>query len=201
MTCGSGCCGPPAVASFERQPPSQTPVEEDEDSCCGGVTSTGDKDPDLPGLAGPVRDELAERDSWPRLTVSTPCQDACCGGPTEEAQDSAGHEVKDAVLDNDCCASVSTEPGCNNGCCSTPELPRCCEGKTTPCCDQSCLDRLALRECENHELALSASHGKLTKRRQAPGALLMSSIRRPDRSLRNLRLRPRRGRQTMRQPR
>ncbi|KAJ3853418.1 copper-translocating P-type ATPase [Lentinula lateritia] len=33
----------------------------------------------------------------------------------------------------------------------------CCEGKLSPCCDESCLDRLALRECENEENDTSSS--------------------------------------------
>ncbi|KAK4031865.1 E1-E2 ATPase-domain-containing protein [Parachaetomium inaequale] len=116
------------------------------------------------GCCGPPAAASSER------TAHTPApiqedEDACCGGPSEEPQDGARCEVKDAGLDDDCCAPNPTEPGCNKGCCSTPEPPRlddipsCCEGKTAPCCDQSCLDRLALRDCDNHEPALAASHG------------------------------------------
>ncbi|KAJ4495354.1 E1-E2 ATPase-domain-containing protein [Lentinula lateritia] len=41
----------------------------------------------------------------------------------------------------------------------------CCEGKLSPCCDESCLDRLALRECENEERCndTSSSHGLASK--------------------------------------
>lgn len=43
---------------------------------------------------------------------------------------------------------------CTDGCCAEsaladekPEQPPCCTGKPSPCCDTSCLDRLAAREC------------------------------------------------------
>ncbi|OHF03843.1 copper-translocating P-type ATPase [Colletotrichum orchidophilum] len=43
----------------------------------------------------------------------------------------------------------------SKGCCSSSPAPdvheeealRCCEGKKAPCCDSTCIDRLALREC------------------------------------------------------
>ncbi|MBE3042636.1 hypothetical protein IMZ48_08675 [Candidatus Bathyarchaeota archaeon] len=45
---------------------------------------------------------------------------------------------------------------CNEGCClepgppktEDPDNPSCCEAKTSPCCDEACLDRIALRECD-----------------------------------------------------
>ncbi|KAK4136471.1 copper-translocating P-t [Trichocladium antarcticum] len=144
MACGSGCCGPPAAASSEQTPPTPAPVQEDEAGCCDEGGSMADKDPRQSELAGAARDELA---------VSTPRQDACCGGPNKEPQDGAGCEVKDAICDDD---DDGTEPGCNSKGCPAPEparpddtrAPSCCEGKTAPCCDQSCLDRLALRGCD-----------------------------------------------------
>lgn len=35
------------------------------------------------------------------------------------------------------------------------DAPDCCRGKVRPCCDTSCLDRLAMREC-----AMSAPHNQ-----------------------------------------
>lgn len=53
-------------------------------------------------------------------------------------------------------APESAGADCNKGCCSDPsppkvedpENPSCCEGKASPCCDVSCIDRIALRECD-----------------------------------------------------
>lgn len=40
------------------------------------------------------------------------------------------------------------------------QLLSCCDGKTGSCCDQSCLDRIALRECKSHNVE-SISQGEL----------------------------------------
>ncbi|KAK2692805.1 hypothetical protein QWA68_009881 [Fusarium oxysporum] len=87
------------------------------------------------------------------VTAETPppsdigsCKDACCDG------DDAATEVKDEEPVNkepadDCCASGSCEEP------NKDDAPECCRGKTSPCCNASCIDRIAIRECE-----LSASH-------------------------------------------
>ncbi|KAK4149377.1 E1-E2 ATPase-domain-containing protein [Chaetomidium leptoderma] len=136
MACGSGCCGKSAPAPPEHcnDNPPPAPLQDDRDSCCDNANLMADKDPDQPGLTGAVRDESTE--------------------------------------DDDCCAPKPAASGCKKGCCSAPKPPprpddtpvsTCCEGKAAPCCDQSCLDRLALRECENYEPGLvshnsTASH-------------------------------------------
>ena len=53
--------------------------------------------------------------------MDTTCQDACCDRSTD---DMAG-ELKLRPL----------------------EAPSCCKSKPFPCCDSSCIDRIALREC------------------------------------------------------
>ncbi|POR36622.1 P-type cation-transporting ATPase [Tolypocladium paradoxum] len=78
------------------------------------------------------------------------CQDRCC-------------DPELAIINRtnapDCGTSVSSTETCAKACCGSlpPEalaakdntqVPDCCEGKLSPCCDDSCLDRLALRECE-----------------------------------------------------
>ncbi|KAK4233839.1 E1-E2 ATPase-domain-containing protein [Achaetomium macrosporum] len=57
---------------------------------------------------------------------------------------------------DECCA-VKTQDGCDGGNglgnpsmeTEKPEAPPCCEDKASPCCDATCLDRLALRACED----------------------------------------------------
>ncbi|SPQ19237.1 01aa111b-11b9-4dad-8335-2b0e810ac5af [Thermothielavioides terrestris] len=103
-------------------------MQDDRDSCCSNPNPIADKNPDQLGLAGAARNR-----------------------PTEE---------------DDCCDPKHATPGCGKGCCSAPTPPRpddtpvpsCCEGKAAPCCDESCLDRLALRECEKYGPGLTA-HG------------------------------------------
>lgn len=70
-------------------------------------------------------------------------------------------------MGSDCCApppAVTPQPGVYRDLCCVDsdnttlaanndlyndkgDAPDCCAGKTSPCCDTSCLDRLAVREC------------------------------------------------------
>ncbi|KAF5541665.1 Cu2+-exporting ATPase [Fusarium napiforme] len=87
------------------------------------------------------------------VTVETPppsdigsCKDACCDGGdarTEVKEEEPANKERD----DDCCASGSCEEP------NKDDAPECCRGKTSPCCNASCIDRIAIRECE-----LSASH-------------------------------------------
>lgn len=49
-----------------------------------------------------------------------------------------------ASVSNDCCSSGKCE---DTETVSNPDTPDCCRGKQSPCCNESCLDRLAMREC------------------------------------------------------
>jgi hypothetical protein len=104
--------------------------------------------------------ETAMQDDCCKLPeASACCQGDCCGVLTEKPQSDVDSGTNDIVADDDSCAPKSAEPGCDKNCCSSPEPPRagdtlipsCCKGKASPCCDVSCLDRLALRECENED--------------------------------------------------
>ncbi|KAJ4270195.1 hypothetical protein NW762_001871 [Fusarium torreyae] len=72
------------------------------------------------------------------------CKDSCCdeddAATNPEDEGPANKEETD-----DCCASGSCEDSKDN---DGDDAPECCRGKSTPCCNVSCLDRLAVRECE-----------------------------------------------------
>ncbi|KAL7920986.1 p-type copper atpase [Trichoderma austrokoningii] len=68
--------------------------------------------------------------------------DDCAGALDSKSADQA--ERPQATLD-DCCSSGKCEDDKTQ---LDTEKPDCCRGKVTPCCDTSCLDRLATRECE-----------------------------------------------------
>lgn len=78
---------------------------------------------------------------------TTICQSSCCGGndPDETLDTTAtgqGERTYEEAVD--CCSSGNctddkTEHDAN--------APDCCRGKVGPCCDTSCLERLAMREC------------------------------------------------------
>ncbi|KAF2179098.1 copper-translocating P-type ATPase [Zopfia rhizophila CBS 207.26] len=176
MACGSGCCGPP-------KSPVQSPIQDDNDSCCAEANSTIDiasKDtcsnktpvPSEQAMEGDCCDsktEMKDDCCKPSGIVSTGCQNGCCSTSSKETQRSVGCEKKDDKCDDDCCAPNSTDDDCKNSCCSALESsqvedsnrPSCCKGKPFPCCDELCLDRLALRECENEILV--AQHDEASK--------------------------------------
>ncbi|KAL7909975.1 E1-E2 ATPase domain-containing protein [Trichoderma velutinum] len=148
MACGSGCCEPPSEAPPEEDRCSTQLPEQDDPCCIDDVHDTS-----LENL------EIADTECNKRIqSDDKPCQDTCCGESVEEQQTDKTCENKAQEIDlkDDCCAPQISQSSCSKGCCSKgdkpcPDLmkaPPCCEGKVSPCCDQTCLDRLALRECE-----------------------------------------------------
>ncbi|KAJ5652736.1 hypothetical protein N7507_010162 [Penicillium longicatenatum] len=75
------------------------------------------------------------------------CQDSCCDSDDAKPLDTTASGLKEPTPEkpDDCCS-----PGkCADSKAENPtDAPACCRGKVSPCCDTSCLDRLALRECE-----------------------------------------------------
>ncbi|CEL11725.1 hypothetical protein ASPCAL14822 [Aspergillus calidoustus] len=74
------------------------------------------------------------------------CQDTCCDSDGAEPLNTTAPGQGEPTLEN-------LDDGCPAGELMDNELndtntPDCCRGKADPCCDTSCLDRLALRECE-----------------------------------------------------
>lgn len=95
----------------------------------------------------------------------------CCNDQSAEAVDRIDLHPRDASLrpcrGEDTCPTQPTLRRSNESldspcadCCSSPrqpslpltpddtDRPDCCRGKSSPCCDDACLDRLALRECD-----------------------------------------------------
>ncbi|KAF4339427.1 Cu2+-exporting ATPase [Fusarium beomiforme] len=69
------------------------------------------------------------------------CKDSCCDEgdvATEVKDDKPLNEDQEDV----CCASGTCEEK------NKDDTPDCCRGKASPCCNTSCIDRLAMRECE-----------------------------------------------------
>ncbi|KAF2652371.1 heavy metal translocatin [Lophiostoma macrostomum CBS 122681] len=86
---------------------------------------------------------------------------------TVAAEDDKGYGVaKDGIEMNQCC-SPGKEQSKQDACCSAQEestglptsqdAPDCCKGKPSPCCDSTCIDRLALRECQSGKASPSSS--------------------------------------------
>ncbi|KAK4093052.1 hypothetical protein Purlil1_2209 [Purpureocillium lilacinum] len=87
------------------------------------------------------------------------CTEGCCDKPPANTQttDALAH------LTN---ASIGEKQAFTDGCCDSQPVDTkvndstdCCRGKSSPCCDESCLDRLALRECDSKACDASSCDG------------------------------------------
>ncbi|KXL45213.1 hypothetical protein M433DRAFT_58219 [Acidomyces richmondensis BFW] len=86
------------------------------------------------------------------------CQNSCCD--SDDAEHTPAPGQKTPTPENpDCC--------CTPGKCADnitenhTDAPDCCRGKVSPCCDTSCLDRLAMRECELSAMAAPGLNSQL----------------------------------------
>lgn len=153
MACSSGCCGTPTVPEqatsstgnrgSANSPPDidsdhQSIKTEREDSCC---SDCGDDAGSLTGDAFNLVEEPAVSGG----------QDGCCGGQAKEPANAAPPSAARDCNDSCCSAappSKKTDEPTESG------TPECCHGTTSPGCDDSCLDRLALLACEGEKKAV-----------------------------------------------
>ncbi len=87
------------------------------------------------------------------------CQDSCCDSDDAKPLDTTTSGQKELTPGKpDDCSS----PGkyADNKTENHTDAPDCCRGKGSPCCDTSCLDRLAMRECEMSATAGPGSSSK-----------------------------------------
>lgn len=181
MACGSECCAPhpqtgqssdpgSGTASQGPSPRQDVQVEGSRDDCCAESNAGADDGSCKNGCCGadevaqdptPVGIEAASRSSG----GNTAYKDACC-----EAEVPSAAPCKDEVVDTclaGCCAAegpsqakaAEVKEDCGASCCASEgeravessEDPDCCRGKPSPCCDVSCLERLAARECQQEK--------------------------------------------------
>ncbi|KAH0495462.1 hypothetical protein TgHK011_009012 [Trichoderma gracile] len=146
MACGSGCCGPPSNALPDKDTCSME-LPKQEDPCCDGHVPDSHAE-ELDTIAG--CGELKKNNKNDERS----CQDSCCGESEDELQGEMACQSDDKAtnLEDDCCApQLSSGFSEARPCPEDKPEPECCQGKPSPCCDQTCLDRLALRACEGPE--------------------------------------------------
>ena len=154
-------------------PESQTPRGMNDDTCCGTLgacqeDSSVDEDSGCCSPTGPQ----------PRQLNKDVAADDCCAADCLENKEPEAHGccgAKDIIqVSSDGCSGprggVENSPAQRSDCCAlgvgpcsselapkgdklsevaTDGRPECCQGKAAPCCDEACLDRIALRECQN----------------------------------------------------
>lgn len=133
--CGDGCCS----GSEPSKPDTAEPGATCKDACC----AEDEEQPKAATEAGPTDTcggGCCSGDEPSKNTTSeaaATCEDACCAGDdaVDMTKPDYGASCKDACCDD-------TKPELED-----PKNPSCCKGKSSPCCDASCLDRLAAREC------------------------------------------------------
>ncbi|KAK8139765.1 copper-translocating P-type ATPase [Apiospora sp. TS-2023a] len=165
-TCKSACCGDtqPQVEGTQATCNKESPYltadccsMEETGSCCspkaenkptevqGGDCCSGEA-----GSCSPVSDSKPSAEGAGCCTsepvaLSDDCGDGCCEAPKTAAKCTGASESKTDELDqcpDPCCKDENVKDDTASG------TPACCEGKPSPCCNDDCIDRIALRECE-----------------------------------------------------
>ncbi|KAI8312388.1 P-type cation-transporting [Colletotrichum sp. SAR11_59] len=148
--CKKECCGNDTIKNSNVASANEVTLKDDcKKGCCG------DSVKDASGIVDVVRNNPSKPGEicGSKVKAEENCNKGCC----ETIQDSKPVQTTSTLIaiEDDCCAPVAqAEDNCKKGCCSSPtpksqeeKVPSCCEGKTSPCCDSTCIDRLALREC------------------------------------------------------
>ncbi|KAL3294595.1 copper-translocating P-type ATPase [Colletotrichum asianum] len=162
--CKKECCGNDTIKNSNVASANEVTLKDDcKKGCCG------DSVKDASGIVDVVRNNPSKPGEicGSKVKAEENCNKGCC----ETIQDSKPVQTTSTLIaiEDDCCAPVAqAEDNCKKGCCSSPtpksqeeKVPSCCEGKTSPCCDSTCIDRLALRECTS---------GKRSNRKARSGA-------------------------------
>lgn len=193
----NGNQGTPDISSLEM--PAENRCDEGEaqpettwqvDDCCRGSANgeiKSNNDHHAPSIKAPA-DASCDNDS-PGFRPEA-CGGSCCNDQPAEPLCNTDTSPRDDLAKSCCDGSLAIEAGgakdntslkaCRtSGYFSTlqPSAPapaelkasECCRGKPAPCCDESCLDRLALRECvtapdappveATHHSMLTGTHG------------------------------------------
>jgi Cd2+-exporting ATPase len=142
----AGICGE-SIGNDKRKDENTT--HSGDDICCKPASDNAAVDASVDdchaGCCGSAGAELGAV-----IATDSCVDDSCCGPKVVEGSSSSLRRAKDdckaaetpIVVDwtDKCCAESALAN-------EKPKQPPCCTGKPTPCCDTSCLDRLAVREC------------------------------------------------------
>lgn len=166
-----GCCDPPRPAAEDARLPwngdssasppidvvGATPANEAAESatelnvspkdCCGNVIAA----PEPSSCGGCCGADSVQAGTEEPEKICRPQAQFTNSAINSDRNDTDGHSTVQNPLvtpAGDCCSALR-QPS------PTPREdtnpPECCRGKQFPCCDDSCLDRLALRECDETE--------------------------------------------------
>ena len=116
---------------------------------------------DCCGPPAPAPELVAAPTATP-IEETSSCQDSCCDGSDGDAEPlktkDPGQGEPNQENPDDCCSSGKCAD--KKAAKDSTDAPDCCRGKVGPCCDTSCLDRLAMRECEMSAVAAPGANAK-----------------------------------------
>ena len=151
--CQQGCCAQPKGSSSHDKDKASRPRASTSRDVSGTSYAQVKASKDCEPTKVSCCEAKAEREA-PCTKSADNASKECCSSPAAS---------KSVDRNSSCCGDKATpsalepaESDCNKGCCSEPSAPKtedpnnpsCCEGKTSPCCDVSWIDRIALRDCE-----------------------------------------------------
>ena len=108
---------------------------------------------DCCGPPAPTTEPVAAPIAAP-IEATSSCQNSCWDGGDSDAEPLDTRDLGQGEPDQE-----TSDVCCSSGKCANDEAeddagsPDCCRGKDGPCCDTSCIDRLAMRECEMSAVA------------------------------------------------
>ncbi|KAI1084657.1 copper-translocating P-t [Whalleya microplaca] len=154
-SCQDDCCGPEESKASNASDCCKS-VDRTDDCCAPQADNVGDgcKATCCATSAEVIQSDSKDACCAPPAVAEDSCKDNCCAPPTA---------TEDSCKDSCCAPPVEDDDNCEDACCAAPNLaasdpnePDCCKGKSSPCCDASCLERLARRSCENDKLSSSS---------------------------------------------
>lgn len=86
--------------------------------------------------------QASKSDSAPSMAPGkekSSCNNSCCGGDVKSFRNETQAEFSERKL------HLPSSDHCTDSHPKDEDAPDCCRGKDSPCCDTSCLDRLAMR--------------------------------------------------------
>ncbi|TDZ16124.1 P-type cation-transporting ATPase [Colletotrichum orbiculare MAFF 240422] len=161
--CKAGCCDGPREAQEKAVHDRGVSLV---DSCCAPQELTRQGDDGSCTAENII--ESSESTPVRPAEVEDGCKQGCCDSAAKTGTTSTGDSTFEADKKDCSIEKDKVRKNCEKGCCSSvpptqlekEKAPSCCEGKTSPCCDSSCIDRLALRECSSKSNARYADTGR-----------------------------------------
>ncbi|CDM36106.1 hypothetical protein DTO013E5_9810 [Penicillium roqueforti] len=141
----SNCCGSSSETSSQEKSYRNSAIRNNDKTDDNNANATSSAQPADPVCKDPT-------DPCKGAALPEACEEGCCG---DQSASAAGNfTAKSKILS---CSVSSGHPHTHTGSGTPwssehatsvePIVTECCQDKPSPCCDEACLDRLALREC------------------------------------------------------